>query len=58
MLRLTGRLQNLLPWWTSRDNSQMKTIVLNPGQGLTLRCNTSTTTGLFDVEFIFTVRPI
>lgn len=47
-------LQNTIPFYEWKP--PMRPITLRQNQGLTLRCNTNTTAGLWDVEFYFTVE--
>lgn len=45
-------VQTLLPWY--KHEPPTKPITLNAGEGITIKCTTNTTTGLFDILVIYT----
>ena len=48
--------QTMFPMW-GKHNGTTKPIILRQNQGITLKCATNTTTGLFDVLVVFSQEP-
>lgn len=51
---LDHAMQQLTPGWDFTAFSALKPLVLRPGQGLTVKCETNSTAGTFDVVMVIT----
>lgn len=50
------RLQQIQINWFEKIDSGFQSITLRNGEGLTIKCETNTTTGIFDIHMVFTVE--
>ena len=49
--------QSLIPWLNYGDTPFIKAPTLRPGEGYSIRCNTNTAVGSWDIHFILTQDP-